>query len=712
MANASIEIWINDSRISILYTILANPVLPIELMLTSHSASYRSEIDGLRAVAVLAVIVNHLNHHILPGGYLGVDVFFVISGYVVTASLLNRSSEDLRSFLVGFYQRRFRRLQPALLFVFVVTTIVFSVFVSPSESIFAASIRTGVTSLFGFSNIYLLRQSTNYFATDSQFNPFLQTWSLGVEEQFYLIWPLIIAACSRLAVKNLHNFLLLRWIILFLGSISFIVYLAYSLGGDLTSAFFLPTARFWELAAGSYLAATANICNLTQYQLFKLPKACLPFILPLLVLTFFSPDTFNAFPTFLCVALTFFLISNVQNTILSFKILASPVAVGIGKRSYSIYLWHWPILVMARWTVGVNELSLICILFLITIISLLSYQVESYFRRNSTSNSFESNPIIAYPFLSLLASIGAYFLQGPINGIIFSGRSNGSLIPVAIRHIHGTPINTVNCFREPTSPINSSPRLSNCLYKPYAERPTVFFLGDSHVDALTTIGSQLISQGKYNVSFISRGGCPSPYFVPWVYNRHKLQRYSLCDQHYRLMHSRLLSTINSGDYLVLVSNFSGYITGLSQADLKKASASLDAAFNSLAHALQEKNVNLVLFKPLPFFPSRPKHAQPLTICNEEWFRPQEVIPNTCKPFYNSRQWLLKELEPVNKILLMAQKSNKNVSLYDPFPYLCPSREISCSTHDGSVLLFTDSNHLSNSGASMIVPGLLKHLDSV
>lgn len=160
--------------------------------LSHHSAAYRPEIDGLRAVAVLAVFINHLNHQWLPGGFLGVDLFFVISGYVVTASLARRKETSWRQMLAGFYTRRFRRLIPALLLMVAITAIIFSAFVSQSDATYGQSIRTGLTSLLGASNLYLLSQDNNYFDFGTQFNPFLHTWSLGVEEQFYLLWPLFV----------------------------------------------------------------------------------------------------------------------------------------------------------------------------------------------------------------------------------------------------------------------------------------------------------------------------------------------------------------------------------------------------------------------------------------------------------------------------------------------------------------------------------------
>ena len=154
----------------------------------SKQSRYRPEIDGLRAFAVVAVIINHFNKDILPGGYLGVDIFFVISGYVITSSLFGRPSKDFKDFISGFYERRIKRLVPALSAAVLITSIAICLF-NPAPGL---SLRTGLTSLFGLSNLYLLKQSTDYFAQSTELNVFTHTWSLGVEEQFYILFPFLI----------------------------------------------------------------------------------------------------------------------------------------------------------------------------------------------------------------------------------------------------------------------------------------------------------------------------------------------------------------------------------------------------------------------------------------------------------------------------------------------------------------------------------------
>lgn len=164
--------------------------LPQPASAASHG--YRPEIDGLRAIAVLAVILNHIDAAWLPSGHLGVDIFFVISGCVITGSLARQPSSSLADLLGGFYSRRLRRLVPALVLMVVPAALLISL-VDPHPH---GSLRTGLMALVGFSNLELLQQSTDYFARSAQLNAFTHTWSLGVEEQFYLLYPLLVWCCG------------------------------------------------------------------------------------------------------------------------------------------------------------------------------------------------------------------------------------------------------------------------------------------------------------------------------------------------------------------------------------------------------------------------------------------------------------------------------------------------------------------------------------
>ena len=158
----------------------------------SGQGRYRHEIDGLRAIAVLAVILNHLHEDWLPGGFLGVDVFFVISGYVITASIEGRAGTSLGPFLKAFYRRRVQRLAPALVCCIALTGLLTCLFVNNP----ASSLITGATALVGVSNLYLLGESTNYFSADASYNTFLRPGRLGLKNSSICAFPFWPGGCS------------------------------------------------------------------------------------------------------------------------------------------------------------------------------------------------------------------------------------------------------------------------------------------------------------------------------------------------------------------------------------------------------------------------------------------------------------------------------------------------------------------------------------
>ena len=162
---------------------------------------YIPGIDGLRALAVVSVMIYHLVPGALPGGFVGVDVFFVISGYVVTGSMMRDAKLPFLEFIAAFYARRFRRIVPALV-VCLCVTVLFSVALIPDAWLSNALRDTGLSAFFGLSNFTLVTGDDGYFATRSEFNPFTHTWSLAVEEQFYLLFPLVLYFGIHRSVKS------------------------------------------------------------------------------------------------------------------------------------------------------------------------------------------------------------------------------------------------------------------------------------------------------------------------------------------------------------------------------------------------------------------------------------------------------------------------------------------------------------------------------
>ena len=689
--------------------------------LVKRKSSYRPEIDGLRAVAVLAVLINHLNEHLLPGGYLGVDIFFVISGFVVTASLANRKDANWQEFLKRFYQRRFKRLLPALIINVLVVSIVFSAFASPLDDIRVPSLRTGITSLIGVSNLYLLKQGTDYFALNTQFNPFTHTWSLGVEEQYYLLWPILLLLCgagiigTRYTAKKLG----LMSIIFLAGSLAYYLFLNDT--GQQAASFFLMPARFWELSAGSlaflvYSRSTTRARLRTDQTSKRDDHTSWMVVLrditliALLLSALFTPLNVRVPATVSTVVVTALLLVLIKQESSLGRLLSHPQVLIVGLMSYSLYLWHWPVIVLARWTWGINWLTILPILALIALLTYLSFQIETYFRNRTFANSFLSRPLLIYPLAALFTGTVVVMLQGSWKWLLFLGdRSQRMTESSDMKRILGTKVNTVNCFREPPAPIDPNNTYDTCMAKKADDLPTLFFEGDSHTNSIMPMGDKIYQNGRFNVSFFSRGGCPFPYFKPWTESRHLSTRYQQCDPHYAEQWRKLSPLIKRGDSLVLVSSFNGYLPNESQPSRVEAEAYYAKEIGRLSDSLKQIGASMIIFAPMPTFASRPEIAFPSTTCSQEWYRPSWSIPDQCKPVLINRNSYLKSISRFQLLLDKLSLQHSNVHVFNPSDTICPASMDQCSTHMGNEMLFSDSNHLSNFGAIKIYPAFMEFL---
>ena len=310
--------------------------------MTSELA-YRPEIDGLRALAVLLVICYHMGQSSsaldwLPGGLVGVDVFFVISGYLITGIILRRLKAGNFS-IVEFYERRMRRIIPSLLLVMLVSLPFGYVYLFPRPFYeYAQSIQAAI---FFVSNVFFWRLDA-YTAEASQFQPFLHTWSLSVEEQYYLIFPVSILLTLRLFPRHLLTVLLA----------AFFLSLTVSIwGGDLhpQATFYLLPTRGWELLAGAILAKLEldnGRSNFDQGVGLLSGIAVLLIVVPAAIFgdQLETPGVYSLLPVTGASIIIWF----AQPQSLVTRAMSSPVPVGIGLISYSAYLWHQPVLVFSR----------------------------------------------------------------------------------------------------------------------------------------------------------------------------------------------------------------------------------------------------------------------------------------------------------------------------------------------------------------------------
>ncbi len=297
--------------------------------------TYRPDIDGLRAVAVLSVVAFHAFPNLIASGFIGVDIFFVISGFLISSIIFSNLEHNSFS-LIEFYRRRIKRIFPALLLV-LISSLIVGWFILMSEEYRALSkhIVGGVTFL---SNIILWRES-GYFDTSSELKPLLHLWSLAVEEQFYIFWPLFLA----FVWKRKWSFVAVTATI---ATISFAINI-YATSANPSAAFYMPLPRFWELMIGSLLAyITLHKPHLSnQYQNMQ---STFGFVLLLLGMIFINNE--RAFPGWWALLPTFgafFVISAGPAAWFNVHVLSNKLFVWFGLISYPLYLWHWSLLSFA-----------------------------------------------------------------------------------------------------------------------------------------------------------------------------------------------------------------------------------------------------------------------------------------------------------------------------------------------------------------------------
>lgn len=328
----------------------------------SKEIKYRPEIDGLRTIAVIGVIVYHLNSENLKGGFLGVDVFFVISGYLITTIIYRQISERRFSFW-NFWKRRFKRLYPALSIV-VFLTLVVGFWVLPSPERGALPIQA-LGALFSFSNILLWRTTGGYWDTSSENISLLHTWSLSLEEQYYICFPIFLFLVSIFLKRRLG----LATVLLLITSLILSVVFSYD---KPTQAFYLLPTRMWELLIGSLLAINSSYLSRVLRSSIQGTLVHLLGIV-LIIASYFLIENERGFPGLYpvvpCLGTYLILAFQCQSSLVTRFLSFSPI-VYLGKISYSLYLWHWPIIVYARYrSLESNEFIILASTFLLAVIS-------------------------------------------------------------------------------------------------------------------------------------------------------------------------------------------------------------------------------------------------------------------------------------------------------------------------------------------------------
>ncbi len=383
--------------------------------------NYRTDIDGLRAVAVISVILFHLSY--LPNGYLGVDIFFVISGYLITGKIFSDVEKNKFSIL-RFYEKRIRRIIPLVLFTTLIAFVLGLLFMLPddlenlSQSVFASNISA--------NNILMKIKFADYWSVQNDYKPLMHTWSLGIEEQFYLLYPIIFYFLQGGRKKYLLPLLI------FLSAISLLLFF---ISNNALAKFYFLQYRFFELSIGGVCAIYFS--KRDTLVRFKKSQFVLLLIFSMLVfLLFFKLIISNDLKILFTVILTASILVlgdlHFQNNSLYEALLSNKVFRGIGKISFSIYMWHHIVFAFSRYVL-IEEISFyhaIILILLVVILSIASYFfIENPFRKKNFIKTKALLLVVSIAFLFLTtASLYVYMKGGIIKDVPELGISTSNNI--------------------------------------------------------------------------------------------------------------------------------------------------------------------------------------------------------------------------------------------------------------------------------------------
>ena len=461
--------------------------------------SYRPYIDGLRAIAVLAVVASHASDSRLPGGYVGVDIFFVLSGYLISGILL-RDHALGRASLTNFYSRRIRRIFPALLLTISVTWLVgWALLFSFEFNVLGRQVAAGIAFLANFA----LWGESGYFDSEAVMKPLLHLWSLGIEEQFYLAWPpLLWLACRARRPQALAGAILLVSLAL---NISL-------LGSAPVSTFYLPHTRVWELLLGAWLAIreaqsgspamahaplardSSPLRRLWRRYGSDLMVSC---ALLMLLIPMFTYGRDNSYPGWRALVPTLgaLLILKVGSRAwLNRTVLAHPTLVFVGLISYPLYLWHWPLLYLTRIsTVTTPSFAVRSLAMLVAVgLAWLTCRfVERPIRRNGGGRSVIALLVIAAGLGAL--GVASWRGVGPRPRLDHLSAELAEFAPLT-EDSDSTPA----CARSMSFPTHF------CRIEPAGRSPSVALIGDSHSTHLLPGLTEFL--GANNRSLINLGG--------------------------------------------------------------------------------------------------------------------------------------------------------------------------------------------------------------
>jgi peptidoglycan/LPS O-acetylase OafA/YrhL len=619
-------------------------------------------IDGLRAVSILAVVAGHYFPTLLPSGFLGVDVFFVISGYVITKYLTESTHQSRLGLLTTFYARRARRLLPALSLSIFCTSILVS-FLMPSvkKSVYSA----GAKAVLGFSNIQFFQKSQDYFAVNSLLNPFTHTWSLGVEEQFYLLYPAMLLLLglgvsarmptrkALVALAFLATFSLAGW---------FAVYWY-----DPNAAFYLMPFRFWEIAIGCLTYLLPNRSTGLLSNAARMIALCF------LSLLFFQKIIQLPFSNALsCSATSLALITYgiEKNTS---PVLSLPWLRYVGNLSYSIYLWHWPVLVLATSVGGLFVATSIFALLLTLMLAAASY----HFVENPIRSGIDQ--LSDAMFLSVSATTA--LCLAAFVGLFLPNHRFGEWSLMGMLNIADVEAWEESCHDGTDVPPGIN-QVDYCLSANRSQTTTsyIYLLGDSHAAHLKTMVRSAISGSSYEMRFFTSSSSED---FPQIY-------FSSSKVAAPPSIKAVVGNLRPGDVVMIAlhrGRFNKYrddhIPLNQDVAATNAEANFYASISSIAQEVTKKGAITLLVRDTPLM-ANVAYSQSCVL------QSRILGDNTCK--VTKTQDLHTRLRQ-DRTYDKLQENNLGVMTWDPLPYIYRDSEVIDVVDNTGTYVMWDWNHI-------------------
>lgn len=625
--------------------------------------AYRPEIDGLRALAVTAVLLCHANFSFFAGGFVGVDVFFVISGFLITSLIANDLRQGTFSF-INFWERRIRRILPPVFAVLLPVLVAGWFLHLPSDY---KQLGQQVTAQTMFASNVLFKSQAGYFEEASIIKPLLHTWSLSVEEQFYFFFPVAFVFLWRRKPQHLDRYLL---------GVAFVscVWAAIIVNNSPSSAFYLLPFRAWELLLGSLLALQAKPREVSRFSTEAMGLVGLGLIFgSVLLCTEKTMFPWAALPS--CLGTALIILSNQNGLNMAGRLLSLRPMVFVGLISYSLYLWHWPIISFMRYSEFVAFTPLVATgcLAVAFILAVLSWKfIETPVRRKMVL------PTTRQAYLAAFVGLALFGLTGLTLHLTKGLPSR--LDPAVVQYAAG--VEDTNPHRKECDKPKADRFEKNtiCQTNPGSgQKPSFILWGDSFADAMAPAFYDLSEKYGKNGFVITAHGC-----MPSINSEKRSAGEFDCRGH----NAHVLELIEKNDIrnIFMISNWTGNINRNNNGDYKVVPTLI---YNSV-EALRKEGRHIYVMLDVPYAPFDPPRYLAFRKLYDREYLPTDF---SSESYFAGRE---RKLGP-----LIKQLDKKGVTIIDPAPMVCA--EGKCIVEKNGISLYYNKGHFSEQGALYMNP---------